>query len=235
MTPDWAAKPVTVPYASFGDPQTLNLYTYVENGPVNRVDADGHRDYAQSNSGNPCYDTASAECAASQNAQKAGQAAAKTAQNQVQTLVDAQNAAMANSKYAPNTPTAGTTHCSEAACDIAQHTGANTTGVLSDAKGNNYPANTQINNLANPKNGYQPVTPDQAQALANKGVLVFATQHGADHGHIASVRPEGVSGDQPRGSSGPILANVGLFNGVAHQSAVFNATHGEIVYYAPNQ
>lgn len=42
MSPDWAAKPVTVPYAHFGDPQTLNLYAYVENGPVNRVDADGH-------------------------------------------------------------------------------------------------------------------------------------------------------------------------------------------------
>ena len=42
MTPDWDAKPTTVPYASFGDPQTLNLYSYVENGPLNRVDADGH-------------------------------------------------------------------------------------------------------------------------------------------------------------------------------------------------
>src|SRR5579864_1376546 len=42
MTPDWAAKPTTVPYASFGDPQTLNLYSYVENAPVNRADADGH-------------------------------------------------------------------------------------------------------------------------------------------------------------------------------------------------
>jgi len=42
MTPDWAAKPTAVPYASFGDPQTLNLYSYVENGPLNRVDADGH-------------------------------------------------------------------------------------------------------------------------------------------------------------------------------------------------
>ncbi|WP_220464937.1 RHS repeat-associated core domain-containing protein [Granulicella sp. 5B5] len=42
MTPDWDAKPITVPYAKFGDPQTLNLYSYVENGPVNRVDADGH-------------------------------------------------------------------------------------------------------------------------------------------------------------------------------------------------
>ena len=42
MTPDWAAKPTTVPYAKFGDPQSLNLYSYVENGPVNRMDPDGH-------------------------------------------------------------------------------------------------------------------------------------------------------------------------------------------------
>ncbi len=42
MTPDWAAKPVTVPYANFGDPQTLNLYSYVGNAPVNRIDPDGH-------------------------------------------------------------------------------------------------------------------------------------------------------------------------------------------------
>jgi len=46
MTPDWAARAVTVPYATFGDPQTLNLYTYVENAPLNRIDADGH--------GTPC-------------------------------------------------------------------------------------------------------------------------------------------------------------------------------------
>jgi RHS repeat-associated protein len=46
MTPDWAAKPVTVPYAKFGDPQSLNLYSYVENGPVNRIDADGHVEWA---------------------------------------------------------------------------------------------------------------------------------------------------------------------------------------------
>jgi RHS repeat-associated protein len=42
MSPDWDAKPATVPYASFGDPQTLNLYSYVENAPLNKVDADGH-------------------------------------------------------------------------------------------------------------------------------------------------------------------------------------------------
>jgi RHS repeat-associated protein len=42
MIPDWAAKATTVPYASFGDPQTLNLYSYVRNSPLSHADADGH-------------------------------------------------------------------------------------------------------------------------------------------------------------------------------------------------
>jgi len=42
MIPDWAEWPTAVPYAAFGDPQTLNLYTFVENAPINRIDADGH-------------------------------------------------------------------------------------------------------------------------------------------------------------------------------------------------
>jgi hypothetical protein len=31
-----------VPYAVFGDPQSLNLYGYVRNDPISRVDPDGH-------------------------------------------------------------------------------------------------------------------------------------------------------------------------------------------------
>ena len=42
MTPDWAGKPTAVPYAVFGDPQSLNLYGYTRNDPVSRADADGH-------------------------------------------------------------------------------------------------------------------------------------------------------------------------------------------------
>ena len=49
MSPDWAAKPTTVPYAVFGDPQSLNLYAYVRNSPIVRMDADGHT--------NAIYDT----------------------------------------------------------------------------------------------------------------------------------------------------------------------------------
>jgi RHS repeat-associated protein len=42
MTPDWAAKPTNVPYASFGNPQSLNLYSYVNNNPTTTRDPDGH-------------------------------------------------------------------------------------------------------------------------------------------------------------------------------------------------
>ncbi len=41
-TPDWSERPIAVPYAEFGDPQSLNLYMYVRNDPVSKADADGH-------------------------------------------------------------------------------------------------------------------------------------------------------------------------------------------------
>jgi RHS repeat-associated protein len=42
MSPDWSAKEDPVPYAKLDDPQSLNLYAYVGNNPLIRVDADGH-------------------------------------------------------------------------------------------------------------------------------------------------------------------------------------------------
>jgi hypothetical protein len=42
MSPDWSAKDEPVPYAKLDDPQTLNLYSYVENNPLTRADVDGH-------------------------------------------------------------------------------------------------------------------------------------------------------------------------------------------------
>lgn len=42
LTPDWAATPVPVPYAQLANPQTLNLYSYVENNPITGTDPDGH-------------------------------------------------------------------------------------------------------------------------------------------------------------------------------------------------
>jgi RHS repeat-associated protein len=43
MSPDWSAKEEgrdPVPYSDLDDPQSLNLYSYVRNNPLTRVDAD---------------------------------------------------------------------------------------------------------------------------------------------------------------------------------------------------
>ena len=42
MSPDWSAKEEPVPYAVMDDPQSLNLYDYVRNNPMMRIDSDGH-------------------------------------------------------------------------------------------------------------------------------------------------------------------------------------------------
>jgi RHS repeat-associated protein len=42
MSPDWSAKVEPVPYAKLDNPQSLNLYAYVGNNPMNRFDSDGH-------------------------------------------------------------------------------------------------------------------------------------------------------------------------------------------------
>ena len=50
LSPDWSAKITPVPYATMGDPQSLNLYAYVRNNPLFMVDTDGHgwwKDFGQ--------------------------------------------------------------------------------------------------------------------------------------------------------------------------------------------
>jgi RHS repeat-associated protein len=42
MSPDWAATAMPVPYAKLDNPQSLNLYSYVGNNPLIRIDKDGH-------------------------------------------------------------------------------------------------------------------------------------------------------------------------------------------------
>jgi hypothetical protein len=45
MTPDWSKKHEPVPYAKLNNSQSLNLYAYVGNSPLNHVDPDGHAKY----------------------------------------------------------------------------------------------------------------------------------------------------------------------------------------------
>ena len=44
LTPDWAAKPVPIPFGDPSSPQSLNLYAYVKNNPTTVDDPDGHQD-----------------------------------------------------------------------------------------------------------------------------------------------------------------------------------------------
>jgi RHS repeat-associated protein len=49
MSPDWSAKEDPVPYAKLGNPQTLNLYSYVLNNPLSLIDDDGHENRLAAN------------------------------------------------------------------------------------------------------------------------------------------------------------------------------------------
>ncbi|MGA8110912.1 MAG: RHS repeat-associated core domain-containing protein, partial [Acidobacteriaceae bacterium] len=42
LTPDWSKNPQGVPYADYTDPQSLNLYQYMRDNPLDGVDPDGH-------------------------------------------------------------------------------------------------------------------------------------------------------------------------------------------------
>jgi RHS repeat-associated protein len=42
VSADWAAMPQAVPYSSLKDPQSPNLYGYVRNSPLAKIDASGH-------------------------------------------------------------------------------------------------------------------------------------------------------------------------------------------------
>jgi RHS repeat-associated protein len=45
MSPDWSVKPEAVPYSSLDNPQSLNLYGYVNNNPLRTFDPDGHNGF----------------------------------------------------------------------------------------------------------------------------------------------------------------------------------------------
>lgn len=57
LSPDWAAGAEAVPYATYGSPQTLNLYAFVGNNPLSDVDADGHDFYRVT-----CSDGTAGQC-----------------------------------------------------------------------------------------------------------------------------------------------------------------------------
>lgn len=140
-----------------------------------------------------------------------------------------QNAA--RKQYGPNASTKQT-FCNQATCAIASAMGA-PMGPLQDASGAPYSANDMAANLAE-SSAYRAVGPAEAQLLADEGKLVIGARANPDgHGHVVTVRPEGVPGDTPVGHSGPLVNDIGTNDQVDRRSAAFR-NNQHVVYYTPS-
>ncbi len=225
-TPDWSAAPTPVPYADPHDPQSLNLYAYVRNNPLSRTDPDGH--WCLFGFGTTCTPNP----APPPPPPAPTTPAVITPGTPQNALANAQDAARNNPAFAPSgtrgTP-GRTTHCNQATCRIAQDTGTSTNGLV-DQNGNPNLANTDARTLANSPS-WRPVTPEEAQNLADKGVTVVGVVAENPHGHIVTVRPELEPGVQTALGQGPLINNIGGSVGIANANSVFR--RDDPTYYAP--
>ena len=121
------------------------------------------------------------------------------------------------------------TFCNIATCQIVKATGTTTNGLI-DANGNPNLANADAKSLANSP-AWHPVTPEEAQNLANKGVTVVGVLPEEGHGHIVTVRPEMIPGDQDVAAHGPLVSNIGAHVGVTNGNNAFGGATP--TYYAP--
>lgn len=143
-------------------------------------------------------------------------------------LIQAQDEA--RKQYPPN-PATRETYCNDATYCIARRMKA-PLRPLGDVQGKPYLANRMAQNLAE-STEYRDVSPDEAQKLANQGQFVVGAWHNpTGHGHVDTVRPEGVPGDVPVGHSGPLLNDIGAEDHVARQSKAFKAAD-PVHYYTP--
>jgi RHS repeat-associated protein len=226
MSPDWSAKEEPVPYAKLGNPQSLNLYSYVYNNPLSNVDPDGHLGCGFLWLGNcptqlappppPPAPPALAVPGTPPSNLAAAQAAARN------------NPANAPSGV-PGTPER-TTHCNQATCQIATATNAPTGALLDPKTGLPNLANTDAKTIANSAD-WGKVSPQTAQDLATLGVTVLGVRPEDPHGHIVTVAPEMLPGDQNVQKYGPLINNIGGSIGVTNANNVFRGTPA--TYYAP--
>jgi hypothetical protein len=142
-------------------------------------------------------------------------------------LIAAQDAARNDPHFQPS----ARTHCNEALVSIVHRLNA-PDDDFTDNNGEPLLANQMARNLAT-SDQYTAVDPDQAQRLADRGILVVAAwDNPGGHGHVATVRPENVPGDNPRGRRGALISNVGKQVGIQSESSVF-PSGAQVHYYTP--
>ena len=153
-----------------------------------------------------------------------------------QRLIAAQDEARGNPDFQPGAGGEGKTHCNQATCATVD-SAAGPAGVLTRPDHKPGLANEQGARLATSP-VYRKADPIEAQAEANRGRGVVGSWINPDptrSGHIVTVRPTGVPGDNPpsvvkgRVQYGPIVNDVGSYVGVQRASGAF--PEGAVVHY----
>ena len=158
-----------------------------------------------------------------------------TKQQRIKALTDAQNAARNDPANQPTRDAKGrlTTHCNSATTHTVEATGA-PTGPFVGSNGQPLMANQVSKNLAT-STDYKEVSPDEAQAYANDGgtaVGAYDNPVPGHHGHLVTLRPDGVAGDPADSGTGPLWNNVGTNVGV--QNAGSGTAASAMKYYIPS-
>ena len=224
LSPDWSVKVAPVPYAKLDNPQSLNLYIYVLNNPMDKVDPDGHDFWDKLNNfvhGKGYKDSPTMSTAPPP---PPGAPAMVTPGTPQYNLAQAQDAARNNPNFQPTGvpgQSGRTTHCNQATCAIVRAVGGSTNGLV-NAQGQPNLANTDAQTLAHSPN-YQVGTPQQAQDAANAGQVAFGVAAADPHGHIVTVRGELIPGHQNVQQNGPLINNIGGSVGVTDANRVFRS------------
>jgi hypothetical protein len=255
-SPDYSDGPDVVAFGDLDTPQSLNLYEYVGNNPVNDIDEDGHLDCG-SGGAKPtatrgelsaiastlhslaCAVLGGGDGDSSSNpppppdppAPGVPEGAPGTATGP---LIQAQDAARANPRFQPGF--GGATHCNQASCYIGQHTGSNTGPLMTNGIPNL--ANTDAQTLAH-SGDYHRVGPAEAQRIARTGKTVYGVWPHDPHGHIITVRPDNGpytgSAFPSTGPNDPIINDIGARIGVYPLSRQpSKAFQNGVIFYAPN-
>jgi RHS repeat-associated protein len=202
MTPDWAAKPVSVPYASFGNPQSLNLYSYVNNNPTTTRDLDGHSDYLWQKFKNSLEGNGWKT-----DAQVKGLSVAQTAQSHVGSKDWAINGTNTSGKDVghPQVFKPGSDKCNQFVGDTLAEAGK-TRPEIKDKDGNT--RMPSAHEMADP-NVHIPGLSDTKPLSEAKPGDVIAQEHGDTYGHAGIVAGSGetVSANATGNYGGQITQN----------------------------
>jgi hypothetical protein len=94
-------------------------------------------------------------------------------------------------------------------------------------------ANEMAHNLKS-SSDYVSVTATAAQGLANRGALVIlAYRNLKGHGHVTTIRPEGIRGDPVNSPGGLLINDIGRTVAVRAATGVLVAQGSDVSYYTP--